>query len=147
MKGDEEKAMAAGCDGYIPKPIDTRALPGQVRHYLMKRPAVETEPPPAKAEPYPAPAIGITTLDDLRKRFLAEGGAEARRLLRGSDSAEVQRAVHQWIGAAALLGLSEISALASQTDALLRAGDGAAVRGNLEALARAFETPHPPVVA
>src|SRR5689334_16468460 len=27
MKGDEDKARAAGCDGYITKPIDTRTLP------------------------------------------------------------------------------------------------------------------------
>jgi CheY-like chemotaxis protein len=27
MKGDEERARAAGCDGYITKPIDTRVLP------------------------------------------------------------------------------------------------------------------------
>ena len=26
MKGDEERALAAGCDGYIAKPIDTRTL-------------------------------------------------------------------------------------------------------------------------
>jgi two-component system, cell cycle response regulator DivK len=34
MKGDEEKARAAGCDGYITKPIDTRTLPAQIREYL-----------------------------------------------------------------------------------------------------------------
>ena len=34
MKGDEERALAAGCYGYIAKPIDTRALPGIVADYL-----------------------------------------------------------------------------------------------------------------
>lgn len=34
MKGDEEKARAVGCEGYVTKPIDTRALPGIVAGYL-----------------------------------------------------------------------------------------------------------------
>jgi CheY-like chemotaxis protein len=34
MKGDEEKILAAGCDGYIAKPIDTRTLPAVIQHYL-----------------------------------------------------------------------------------------------------------------
>ena len=34
MKGDEERIRAAGCDGYIPKPIDTRLLPVTVATYL-----------------------------------------------------------------------------------------------------------------
>lgn len=34
MKGDEERILAAGCDGYIAKPIDTRRLPSQVAEYL-----------------------------------------------------------------------------------------------------------------
>jgi two-component system cell cycle response regulator len=34
MKGDEERARAAGCDGYITKPIDTRRLPQEIERYL-----------------------------------------------------------------------------------------------------------------
>ena len=34
MKGDEERIRAAGCDGYIAKPIDTRTLPGRIEEYL-----------------------------------------------------------------------------------------------------------------
>ncbi len=30
MKGDDEKARAAGCDGYMPKPIDVKLLPNLV---------------------------------------------------------------------------------------------------------------------
>lgn len=35
MKGDEQKALEAGCDGYITKPIDTRRLPGRVADILQ----------------------------------------------------------------------------------------------------------------
>jgi hypothetical protein len=34
MKGDEEKARAAGCDGYVSKPIDTDRLPRLVAELL-----------------------------------------------------------------------------------------------------------------
>lgn len=36
MKGDEQKARDAGCDAYITKPIDTRALPGEVAGILAR---------------------------------------------------------------------------------------------------------------
>jgi CheY-like chemotaxis protein len=36
MKGDEQKALDAGCDGYIAKPIDTRSLPALVADHLMR---------------------------------------------------------------------------------------------------------------
>jgi two-component system cell cycle response regulator DivK len=34
MRGDEERARAAGCDGYIAKPIDVNTLPGIVASYI-----------------------------------------------------------------------------------------------------------------
>ncbi len=34
MKGDEERVRAAGCDGYMPKPIDTRTLPLKVASWI-----------------------------------------------------------------------------------------------------------------
>src|SRR3954469_14161927 len=36
MKGDEERARAAGCDGYISKPIDTEALPHLVNDLIAQ---------------------------------------------------------------------------------------------------------------
>lgn len=37
MKGDEDVALAAGCDSYITKPIDTRTLPAHLAECLRRR--------------------------------------------------------------------------------------------------------------
>jgi two-component system cell cycle response regulator DivK len=42
MKGDEERILAAGCDGYIPKPINTRTLPNFIKGYLQRE-AIKAE--------------------------------------------------------------------------------------------------------
>ena len=36
MKGDQDRARAAGCDDYVTKPIDTRALPGVIAQHLAR---------------------------------------------------------------------------------------------------------------
>jgi len=37
MKGDYEKAIAAGCDGYVSKPIDTEELPRVLAEHIARR--------------------------------------------------------------------------------------------------------------
>ena len=36
MKGDEGKALEAGCDGYVSKPIDTRTIGATIAAYLER---------------------------------------------------------------------------------------------------------------
>lgn len=38
MKGDREKIMEAGCDAYLPKPFNTRELPGVIAEMLQAAP-------------------------------------------------------------------------------------------------------------
>ncbi|MCZ2126937.1 MAG: response regulator [Anaerolineales bacterium] len=37
MRGDKEKSLEAGCDGYIQKPIDIDLLSQQVERYISRR--------------------------------------------------------------------------------------------------------------
>lgn len=36
MKGDRERSLEAGCDGYIQKPLDVDALPAQISKFLVR---------------------------------------------------------------------------------------------------------------
>ena len=36
MSGDRERILAAGCDGYIAKPVDPQGLPAEVSRYLQQ---------------------------------------------------------------------------------------------------------------
>jgi len=37
LRGDRERSLAAGCDGYIQKPIDVDLLPAQIAAFLSAR--------------------------------------------------------------------------------------------------------------
>lgn len=42
MTGDREKALEAGCDGYIEKPINPDTFIAQIRTFLRERPGTES---------------------------------------------------------------------------------------------------------
>ena len=65
MLGDRERALAAGCDGFIAKPIEEETFESLVTSYL--RPVVEEAPEPSRPVPQPvrAPEPGrILVVDD-----------------------------------------------------------------------------------
>jgi len=103
MAGDEEKALRAGCSGYVTKPLDTRTLPATVKLHLESKHATR---PAFEAGDY------HDLLADLRTSFLIEGGEEGHGLLRGLthgfDPDRAQRIAHRWAGIAGTLGFAEI---------------------------------------
>lgn len=69
MHGDRQRALAAGCDGFILKPIDEETFESLVRSYLRrpvrKEPAAsEPSRPPAPSSPRTAESGRILVVDD-----------------------------------------------------------------------------------
>ena len=124
MKEDRERALKAGCDDYISKPINTAALAMKIRE-LLSRPASQ-DAAPAETAPAGEPAWSAsgTALEELRRGFLDAGTAGTRRLLdslnSGFDAADAVRQLHEWSGSAPLLGYHEISMLARKAEVVLR---------------------------
>jgi CheY-like chemotaxis protein len=145
MKGDEQKALDAGCDGYITKPIDTRALGARVREHLARCQAAEGASP-AQPEPH-GKHVDDEEMETLRRRFLSEGRERSRQLLldldANFDANETSRAVHQWVGSGGLLGYATIARLSREVEVLLRERpfDNSQVRDALASLNLAFTSP------
>lgn len=142
MKGDEQKAFAAGCDGYITKPIDTRTFPALIRKYLA-RTSENSSGVPESPEPA-ADSRGIP-LREMQQSFLADAVASSGKLIStlafGFDQSEVQVMAHRWAGAAGSVGYPEISERARDLERRLTDNGAASqddVRESLVHLARLF---------
>jgi DNA-binding response OmpR family regulator len=143
MQGDEQRALDAGCDDYITKPIDTRALGARIRELLDRR----AVPPPRIEESAQHETVPVAELQELRRRFLSEGQEGARRLLLELDGSfnvtDAARGAHQWIGTGGLLGFTAIARSARELETILheRPVDTAQVRESVTNLILAFMRP------
>jgi DNA-binding response OmpR family regulator len=121
MRGDEERAKAAGCDGYMCKPIDTRTFVNQIRGYL--KPKSPEQPSEAKLECGDPNDV----LRELRNAFLAEGAEVSSRYVQTDCCEDIEakcRVVHHWAGMGGTLGFPEITKRARELEDLLEASYG-----------------------
>ena len=150
MKGDEQKAIEAGCDGYITKPIDTRSLGARIREHLNRRaeaqggsasaqPAVKAATPQPPSRRRNAGAAPPVSQPKARKRR----GRCCSTSMANSTPTRRPRLVHNWIGTGGLLGYSAISRLAREAEAVLLARplENDQLRDSLTNLALAFNSP------
>src|SRR4029077_18594079 len=107
----DEEARAAGCDGYITKPVDSATLLSRIREHLDRHVHAPDEASPGVAgRPIPAgdgPADDLD-LESLKRSFLEESAVQSQQMvetLDGSfDASKPARLCHQWVGAAGILG-------------------------------------------
>ena len=151
MKGDEERAMAAGCDGYITKPINTQTLGRRIREYVDRQSTQAPAAPPPPEIPAPSLPGGLALsdleLESIRRRFLEEGVLQCRQLLMdigpNFDVTKANHLVHKWVGAAGALGYVDITAFSQMVEGLLAAEkpDPKSLREALSELVLAFADP------
>jgi two-component system, cell cycle response regulator DivK len=116
---DNQRAIEAGCEGYITKPIDTATLASRVRDLMGEKPA----PRPALPVATPAAQLPQADVAALRLRFLRTGLEKSREFLESLnirlDSVRMSGVLHEWAGSGGTLGFPTISKLARYGEELL----------------------------
>jgi CheY-like chemotaxis protein len=112
MKENVQEAYAAGCDGYITKPLDTRTFGGWVREQLRRGRSGETAASPvtmASAEAFLTPVEFLLQSRDQMDRLVSTQRSGSRE--------QACEALQQCAARAAVLGLPQIAAQARALEA------------------------------
>jgi HPt (histidine-containing phosphotransfer) domain-containing protein len=152
MKGDRERCMAAGMDGYLSKPIRPQELDEVLDSYVTRERVDFTEAPEAIAEPQEAAVCATELLEriDGDRAFLSELLAlfrddypvqirAAREAVKTGNAEALQRSGHALKGALANLAAPASSRLAGQLESMGRAGDTQFAAGKLADMEKELE--------
>ncbi len=158
MKGDRERCLAAGMDGYVPKPIRHQDLFETIQTLVMDVPKIPTPAPPEK------PAVEVLDeallmsrvdndpqlLRDLVDLFLEECPRlvdEIRVALDRKDAKTLQRGAHSLKGSTANLAAKMTSEAAFKLERLAQAGDLGDAESVLQELERQLVRLKPALIA
>jgi PAS domain S-box-containing protein len=134
MKGDRERCLECGMDGYVAKPIQPRALFDSIQVLFPAETPMEPTPPQSTR------SVGLLDPAALMERmggkvmrlrkmvdvFLSESAklkTEMREALARDDAAKLRRAAHSLNGAVGIFGAMAAAEMAQRLEALGQVGD------------------------
>jgi signal transduction histidine kinase/CheY-like chemotaxis protein/HPt (histidine-containing phosphotransfer) domain-containing protein len=146
MKGDRERCLAAGMDGYLSKPIQARELfrvIGEVlstpRAVAPSQGALVTINPASILERLGGDRTVLREISDLFRQDSVRLLSDIDRALSSGDAEQLERSAHSLKGSAGLFGATQVLETAACLERLGRTGELAAGRDALERLARQVE--------
>ncbi|CAG0989096.1 two-component system, NarL family, sensor histidine kinase EvgS [Phycisphaerales bacterium] len=161
MKGDRERCLEAGMDGYVSKPISPERLLEAIREALQRTKDLavestpETAPAPKESRTAPAvrapfdpaaiaqwsvgnPSVALLLLEKFQKQ-LEDDALGMAQVLRERDAARMAQIAHALKGAAGVAQARDLSGLAAIVEELGRAGEFDVARERLDALRREID--------
>jgi|GEM_PF-1257575 len=125
MKGDEQKCLAAGCDGYLPKPLDRNKLYEVLGKYLSTQ-STETDKAPTDTTKSIIDWHALSAVCDdeeiiieISAAVCEDTPASMKKVLtavRERDFANLELYAHRIKGAMATFGAKTVSACAAQLE-------------------------------
>jgi HPt (histidine-containing phosphotransfer) domain-containing protein len=162
MEGDREKALEAGMDDYVPKPVKAEELDAVLERWtLPEAPPSDAEgdngsTPSQRAEdPLDRAAVenlrelgGPEMLSEVAEIFLSHSESSIRELkkaIEADDAPEVERTAHKLKGSSANLGATRITKLCEELENAGGSDDLSRAPELLEQLESEFERTRPAI--